>query len=96
MKVTREEDNTLFTLIKVKPWPTERFAADVTVIHERRDRDTGDAINYVRVIHGPVPVTYQTAREWAQAILRACDIAEQLEREGRIVLEGEPDGYVLI
>ena len=89
MKVQREEDNSLFTLIKIKPWPEIAFAADVAVVQERRDRDTGATINHVYVNYGPAPATIGTAREWANAILRACDIADQLERDGAVVLEGE-------
>ena len=89
MKVQREEDNAAFTLIKVKPWPEIPFAADVAVIQEKRDRDTGAAINHVYINYGTQPATIGTARAWANAILRACDIADQLERAGEIVLEGE-------
>jgi hypothetical protein len=88
MQVKREEDNRGFTLITVKPWPDEPWGACVRVLHEKRD-DNWREISRVLVCYGQTNVLAQTAREFAQAILRACDIAEQLEKDGRIILEGE-------
>lgn len=92
MKVKREEDNRAFTVITVKPWPDELWAAYVSIIREKYDPRTGEPINRALIRYSQVGVTAQTAREFAQAILRACDIAEGLERDGDIVLEGESEG----
>lgn len=89
MKVKREEDNSAFTLISVSPWPDEPFAANVTVIQEKIDVETGKKINQVRVRFGQFPLKIESAFEFAQAILRACDIAMRLQDEGAIILEGE-------
>lgn len=89
MQVKRVEDNPLFTLISVKPWPHIPWTQDVAVMQMKMARDTHEAINDVTVRFGQEPASITTAREFAQAILRACDIAEQLERDGAVVLEGE-------
>lgn len=89
MQIKREEDNHLFTLIAVKPWPDEPWAASVTVLQEKRDTETGATINHVQVRYGSEFLPIAVAREWANAILKACDLAGQLERDGAVVLDGE-------
>jgi hypothetical protein len=89
MQVKRVEDNPLFTLIRVMPWPDIPWTQDVTVTQMKMARDTHEPVNDVTVRFGQEPASIATAREFAQAILRACDIAEQLEKEGAIALEGE-------
>lgn len=89
MTVHRETDNILYTVIDVTPWPDEPWAAKVTVVQEKRDPATGKDTNVVRVRYGQSHVLPQTAYEYAMAILRAVDIAKQLERDGAIILEGE-------
>lgn len=89
MQVKREEDNPLFTLIKVQPWPDKSWAQQVVVIQQKRDNQTGAEIDSVRVDYGGGWLAPNIAYEFAQAILRACDIARRLEEEGSILLEGE-------
>lgn len=91
MKVTREEDNALYTLIRVQPWPDVSLAAEVVVLQVKRDTSTGESVNRVSIRYSQQPVSFAVAREFAQAILRACDIAERLATEGAILLEGEDD-----
>lgn len=93
MKVIRREDNPLFTIIHVLPWPDEPVAPAIAVHFQKRDSATGQQpVNRATVRYGLDAVDIQTALEYARAILRACDIAERLEQDGEIVLEGESDG----
>lgn len=87
MQVKREEDNPLFTRIVVRPWPDVPFAQDVAVIQYKRSVASGQSINDVHIRYREAPVTIEHAYEFAQAILRACDIARRLQEEGSIVLE---------
>lgn len=89
MKIKRTEDNPLYLMIDVKPWPEEPLGAYINVLLERRDFETGKFINRVTIRHSDWRMTAATARQWAQALLRAADIAEELERSGDVVLEGE-------
>lgn len=81
MKVERLFHNSIYTTIAVQPWPEDRLAAHVTVFYIAES-------GKVKINYGH-DADISTAREWAQAILRACDIAEQLERDGAIIIEGE-------
>lgn len=96
MKVKRIEDNSAFALISVKPWPDEPFAADVTIIQDKCNPDTGEQINRVRVRFGQFPLPIDSAFRFAQAILRAVDIAKRLEEEGSILLEGEGEARICV
>jgi hypothetical protein len=90
VKVIRREDNPLFTIIHVLPWPDEPLWPAIAVHFQKRDSATGQQpVNRATVRYGLDAVDIQTAREYARAILRACDIAERLEQDGVIVLEGE-------
>ncbi len=89
MKVVRADDNALFVTFRVQPWPEQPFSAEVFVLFERRDIKTGQPVRRARIRYDAYPTDIQTARHWAQAILQACDIAERLEKEGSIILDGE-------
>lgn len=88
MKVKREEENPLLTMISVKPWD-DPWSQDVVVFQYKRDAKTNEPINRVQVRYGSQPVSAEVAFQFAQAILRAVDIAKRLEEEGAIILEGE-------
>lgn len=89
MKITREVENSAFTMIEVSPWPEERLAAKVTVHQQKRDLEVGEPCNNVTVRYASWPMPVAHARQWAEAILKACEIADQLEKDGAIGLEGE-------
>lgn len=89
MKVKREEENPMFTLISVKPWPDVVWAQEVTVLQHKLNADYTQPVNEVRIRYSQQYTNIDSAFEFAQAILRAVDIARQIERDGGIVLEGE-------
>lgn len=89
MKVTRETENNYLTIILVEPWPEYQFGSRVQVTQVKYDLATGEPCRNVQVDYGNWRTEAKIAREFAKAILRACDIAEQLERDGAIVLESE-------
>ena len=89
MQVKRTEDNAMFTMISVAPWNDQPWAQDITVLQEKRDTKTGQEINQIHLRYGSGWIDAENALLFAQAILRAVDIARQLERDGGIVLEGE-------
>jgi hypothetical protein len=85
VQVKREEDTDLYTIITVKPWPRDLFAPSVSVIWFKHagERDVRVCCN------GGPGMSHERAFTFAQAILRAVDIAKRLVDKGAIVLEGE-------
>ena len=80
MKIETVNDDAISTIVRVTPWPEHPFGADVTVLHQKTDlemlghwpRRAGD----IAVRYGQNWTTPQVAREFAEAILAACDIAD--------------------
>lgn len=77
MKIETVYDRPDSKLIRVYPWPDEPFTADVTVLEQRQSLSERYPVG-VFVYYGRHAQTPASAREWANAILAACDIADAI------------------
>lgn len=75
MKIETEE-NALWRRTIIKPWD-DPIASDVLVITEKRDIATGTRINHTYINISGWKTDAANARLWAEAILKACEIAER-------------------
>lgn len=62
--------------ITIAPWEDDPFAADVRVVVEKVDLETGKPCRRVHIRVGGWKTDIENARLWADAILKAIDIAE--------------------
>lgn len=84
MKIETVNDDAISTIVRVTPWPEHPFGADVTVLHQKTDlemlghwpRRAGDTA----VRYGQNWMKVDDARTFAEAILKACEIADTLPR----------------
>jgi hypothetical protein len=77
MKIGTIYDRPDSTLVRVEPWPDMSFGASIDILHTRvQFRD--DFPVGVMVRHGNHFTHPAIAREWANAILKACDIADAM------------------
>lgn len=71
------DSNALYDIWIVKPWD-DPIAADVWVSRQKIDPETGQKTDNVRITIGTWKTDAANARLWAEAILKACEIAEQV------------------
>lgn len=94
MKIERTYDTSTDTILTVFPWPEVPFGARVSARLIKQDIEATarrDLSGTVRINYDHHPVTVETARLWAAAILRACDIAEALQRGEAVVIGADEE-----
>lgn len=91
MKISKKFDNNNSTFIEVEPWPDCSFAARVNVLHQKTSFDDWRPPVGVFIRYGAEWTTVQFAREWAEAILKACEIADEMIHGSESVQESVRD-----